>query len=192
MKQILYLLFGFTTVHIRAQDVKPDFFTASYFGETVTHPGIKLGIGFDLKSWETSRVRSKDTTILNKQITFIPTIGGFYHKRFQTAVFVVPELQYTLYKEGGNYFGARLGIGYMYGKVPDVYELTAQNEINRISVGYHYLASNFGIVVGKDFNVTNLAPVNLYAAPQLLVAIPSTAGSLSYFVLEIGVTYHFN
>jgi hypothetical protein len=176
MKYILLVSTLFLSIIATAQKIKPTSFNISYFGETITHPGTKLGATFNLKTWN------------RNTIALTPTVGFFYHKNYQTGLFVLPELSFKRYNKKGNYKAAGIGAGYMRSFIPNVYKIK-NGEIKHISAGHNYFLSSAFFTFGTNVKAFNTSNIYLYVKPQVLYALASQMNSTVYLALEIGIDY---
>ena len=123
----------------------------AYFGETITHPGLKVGISFPLYEWEKHKtLRNGREKLLDKRIDLSPQLGFYYHQDYQTGLFVLPELSYIRQNAKGNYTALGVGAGYLHTRVPRVYDFDPSGEIEQIRSGHHYFISNYFATFGKD------------------------------------------
>ena len=96
----------------------------SYIGETVTNPGAKLSLMYNLAQWNKvnkskrglAKTRRRNTTL---NINF----GGFYHKRYQTAIFFLPEIEFSQSNKKGWYWATGVVAGYMRTIIQNTYEV---------------------------------------------------------------------
>lgn len=190
MRTILLIALMAMVSLLQAQTLKPQSIYASYFGETLTHPGIKIGASYELKGWGKikSKRNGKEKTI-QKSINFCPGIGFYSHKHYQTGLLVLPEINFSRKNEKGNYFSFAVGSGYMRTFIPNVYELDSNGEIEKLHVGYNYFVTNYSLEFGKDLSVQTHLPVNIFVKPQLLNAIPNYSKSVWYFAFELGLRF---
>ena len=186
---ILLFLLSVSTI-LSAQINNPTSISASYFGESITHPGLKIGINYELKNWDKTKIRKNTSkkTIYNR-IDLSPSIGFYYHKDYQTGLFVILELSYTRKNAKGNFMTYGLGAGYMRTIIPNVYEINSNNEIEKTSEGYNYFLTNYFIAFGKDLSINHKTPMDIYIKPQIMYALPNYPNGITYFALEVGVCY---
>ena len=190
MRYLLFIALLTTCSSLQAQSLRPKSIYASYFGETVTHPGLKIGVTYQLKFWDKTKTRKNgDKRIIQRSIELSPGIGFFYHKDYQTGLFVLPEWSYSRKNAKGNFLTAGIGAGYMRTFIPNVYDLNANGEIESIDAGYNYFLTNYSITFGKDLSVKKMIPISIYIKPQLMYALPNATNGISYFALELGASY---
>jgi hypothetical protein len=175
---------------LHSQSLNPTSVSISYFGETITHPGLKVGVDYELGSWQKSTTwKSGKSKMVRSSISVSANAGFFYHKDYQTGLFVIPEAGYTRKKANGNFVTYGLGAGYMRTIVPDVYESNPEGEFVKTSQGYNYFLANYSVAFGKDLSVSREIPMDIFVKPQLMSALPGVTGGVAYFAVELGVKY---
>ncbi len=190
MRNLIALLFLFMSLTVaHGQGLRPQSISASYFGEMITHPGLKLGAHYSLSSWEKTR---KNGVTVNKGIQVSPTIGFFYHRRYQTGLFVMPEIAYTRRNAKGHYFEVGAGFGYLRTFVPNTYQVSASGEVSKTSAGHNYFSGNLFLTFGKNLEPLTKLPMDVFLKPQWMYAVPNFPNSVSYFALELGLNYRLN
>lgn len=190
MKHVIVTFLLLTSV-LHAQKLKPKSIYASYFGETITHPGLKVGADFSCKSWSKKKMTKKgNEKVIQKNIYLCPCIGFFYHRDYQTGLFILPELTYSRKNAKRNYLSCAIGAGYMRTFIPNVYGLNSNGEIERVHTGYNYFITNYSIKLGKAFSDKNKYLSSIFIKPQLLNVLPSYSKSVWYFALEIGLSFN--
>ncbi|MAY83501.1 MAG: hypothetical protein CMP59_05135 [Flavobacteriales bacterium] len=176
MQKVVGQTTGFTGVNV------------SYLGEMVTHPGIKVGVDYGLSAWSKVKAEGKERERkISKSIVFSPSLGSFYHKRYQTGFFIIPELKYLRVNPKGFYYDLGIGLGYLRTVIPNVYEISPSGDINKVQVGYDYLSSLCFITLGRSINRQNDNSMSLFVKPQFMYAIPNFTYGTGYFFLELGV-----
>lgn len=190
MRNLFILLFLAATTIAQGQNLRPQSVYVSYFGETVTHPGLRVGASYQLKAWEKTKTKkSGKEKLIHKSIDLSPSVGFYYHKDYQTGIFVLPELSYSRKNVKGNYITFGIGAGYMRTFIPSVYEQNSNGDIEKINGGYNYFVTNYSIAFGKDLSHKENLPDNIFIKPQLLNSIPNYSNSVWAFALELGVSY---
>jgi len=185
---LLFLLFASTI--LSAQINNTTSFSTSYFGESITHKGIKIGVNYELKSWDKTQIRKNTSQkTIYKRIDLSTSVGFYYHKDYQTGLFVLPELSYTRKNAKGNFITFGLGAGYMRTFIPNVYDINSNNEIEKTPKGYNYFLTNYFIGFGKDLSIKHKIPMDIYIKPQIMYALPNYPNGITYFALEVGVCY---
>lgn len=190
MKYLLFIALLTTGFILQAQSFRPKSIYASYIGETVTHPGLKIGVTYQLGSWDKTKTKNDgNERIIQKSIDLSPGIGFFYHKDYHTGLFALTELSCSRKNAKGNSLSAGFGAGYMRTFIPNVYDLNSKGEIESIDAGYNYFLTNYSITFGKDLNLKKMIPISIYVKPQLMYALPNATNGILYFTLELGASY---
>jgi len=190
MKYLILFVLLISSTLLNAQIRNPNSISVSYFGESITHPGLKIGIGYQLKSWDkTKESKNASSKIINKSFDLTPSIGFFYHKDYQTGLFILPEISYARKNAKGNFIAFGLGAGYMRTSIPNVHEINSSNEIESTSGGSNYFATNYFISFGKDLSTKHNTPLDIFLKPQIMYALPNYSTGIAYFAIELGVSY---
>lgn len=190
MRYLILLTLLVASTILDAQSLLPKTISASYFGEVITHPGLKLGATYELKYWGKSKIkRNGIEKVFQQSFDLSPTVGFYYHKDYQTGLFVMPELSYTRKKVNGNFVTYGLGAGYMRTFIPNVYDLNSNGEIEKVYKGNNYFLTNYFIAFGKDLSLMHNIPMDIYIKPQFMYALPNYAMGVMSFALEIGINY---
>jgi hypothetical protein len=186
---IIIFLLGFTMLAF-GQVKKPDVISISYYGEMITHPGFKISADFDIKEWDKTKATKKDSSkTINKNLILSPTMGLFYHKRYQTGLFFIPEIKYKRQNPKGRFYEVGIGSGYFRTFIPNTYEVNSNGAVNKTNASYNYFASNFFISFGKDLSIKKNLPIAYFIKPQFMYAVPNFPNGTGYFALELGLCY---
>ncbi len=179
-----YGLFVFAVLFLQnlafGQPSKPSF-SIAFFGEGITHPGLKVGLAYDLTGWSNPRKE------VAKTISLGSSVGFYFHRRYQTGVFVLPELAYNRQNVKGRSFSFGFGLGYLRTFIPNTYEVDVSGEIAKITPGHNYFLSNLFVAFGKKVRSGKGHLKSYYVKPQLLYAIPNFPNGVGYFALEVGL-----
>lgn len=159
----------------------PPSISISYFGETITHPGFKLGLAFPVKSW------TKAGKEIDKAIYFGASTGMFYHRRYQTGLFASPELSLKRKNVKGNTFATGVGLGYLRTFIPNTYEINVNGDVQKTIAGHDYLLSSIFVSFGKSIKSHRGRSLEYFVKPQFLYATPNFPNGVGYFALEIGI-----
>lgn len=187
---VLCLCFGLISF---SQKEKIDAISFSYFGEMIKHPGIKINADFPIKEWDKNKSAKEDyTKVFNKSIILSPALGMYYHKRYQTGLFIVPEIKYQRKNYMHSFLECGIGLGYLRTFIPNTFEVDSNGEVKNGSGGHDYLVTNYFITFGKDFIFNKPVPIAYYIKPQFMYAVPNFPTGIAYFALEIGFRYRFN
>ncbi len=130
--------------------------------------------------------------IIEREIFIKPTLGYIYRKRYNTALFFIPELAYrhTFYK--GIFLEVNLDAGYMYTKMnAPTYERQDDGTFKKIFFGYHNVMLGGKLVAGYDFSKVLKTPLALNFGTGVLYRYPSNQQWVRRIYIEAGLSYVF-
>lgn len=130
--------------------------------------------------------------IIEREIFIKPTFGYIYRKRFNMALFFIPELAYrhTFYK--GIFVELNVDAGYMYTKLnAPVYERQDDGSFKKESFGYHNLLLGGKLAAGYDFSKNNRTPLAINIGTGVFYRYPSNDQWIKHVYAEIGLSYVF-
>ncbi|WP_339915837.1 hypothetical protein [Yeosuana marina] len=184
----LTLLFVLITCNLQAQDKEKKLKSISvgYFGEMITHPGFKVSLSYHIFQWENEK---KNNKTIKKSVSINPSIGGYYHRRYQTGIVALPEFAYNRTNSKGNSFSIGSGAGYLRTFIPNTYKVTNTGDVKKVNAGYNYFMTNVFMSFDKKLKWATKNPVHLYIKPQFMYALPNFPNGVGYFALEIGLKY---
>lgn len=169
---------------------QPESINISYYGEIITHPGIRIGVDYDLKKREkTKDLRSENTKTIQHNLLFRPSIGLFYHTDYQTGLFIIPEIAYKRQNEKGSFIEFGIGAGYLRTFIPNTYIVDKNDAAEKVYPGYNYFASEYFVSFGKDLQIKKNIPLSWYIKPQFMYAMPNFPVGTGYFALELGIRF---
>lgn len=162
--------------------------SVSYFGEMITHPGLKINADFQLKSWQKTKKKNGSPKLISKSLSLSPSLGLFYHRRYQTGLFFLPEICFQRQKQDGKFIEVGAGAGYLKTLIPNSFEVN-DNEVQKSSAGHSYFASSVFFSFGKNLQPEKEIPISYFIKPQLLLGVPGFPSATGYFGLELGFKY---
>ena len=120
--------------------------SASYFGETILHPGVAVGVERKLKFW--GRRRGLET----HGFFAGADLGTYWHARNDVGLFVSTDLGYRLVFPRGFRLEALLGLGYLH-TFDDgaVYEASGGRVTTVANTGHPALMTSALLGLGWDF-----------------------------------------
>lgn len=163
--------------------------TVSYFGEMMSHPGLKVGIDYSLKTWDKEKAKKGVSKILTKSYQFSPSVGFYYHRRYQTGSFLNAELSRKRQNAKGGFFSYGLNLGYLGTLVPNNFVMDDTGIVERKLGVHYYVWSGLSLMFGKDFSIQHETPFGWFVKPQFMYALPNFPTGVGYFILETGITY---
>jgi hypothetical protein len=158
-----------------------DSFSASLFMEGLTHPGLKFSVHTKLNSWD----KEKRKGMIQKDLLLSPSIGFYFHHRYQTGIFILPELSVRQTNEAGNSFSYGVGAGYMRTIIPRTYEIVSEGNVKKVNAGHNYFLTNYFIRFDRRFSTDS--EMQWFIKPQFMYAAPNFPNGVGYFALEMGI-----
>jgi len=190
MKFLALLISMLIASNCLAQFEKLESVSVSYLGEMVSHPGLKISADFSIKEWDKTKITKKDSSKrIRKSFLISPALSFFYHKRYQTGLFIMPETKYTRQNPKGGFYALGIGLGYLRTFIPNTYDVNSSGEVNKSAAGHNYFATNYFISFGKDLSIQNNLPIAFFIKPQFIYAIPNFPNGTGYFAIELGVRF---
>jgi len=179
MKKLLFLLLYLAILaHLSAQDSNRSklAFNFGYFGETVTHPGMNLGIEY--YPHQTKRHQS----------ILAGSIGGYVHVRNNKAFFIRAQWGQRLHFKNGLFIDQFIGLGYLHQFVHggELYEVKPNGAvIETPDSGQPMIMPSVSFGTGYSLNNT----LSIYVRPELFWKAPFNGYYLTNLALNAGVIY---
>lgn len=191
----LLIIMAITTLHTRdselmAQVLLPQKVNISYFGQTITHPGLKAGLEYTLKSKNFIRNKRNGTQVPKKyELILTSNLGFFYQKRFNTSFLLNAEIGYRRVRNKGFKIELLLGAGTLRTFVNgDTYKVYNDGSVERIRyAGQWGFAPSLSLGVGKDFGFVGNSSMGFHIKPVMYVQMPYNLTVLPHFILEAGI-----
>ena len=154
----------------RPADKFPFKYSIAYFGELVLHPGMEAELQHPL----VHRGRS---------YAFVAAaLGGYYHPRFATGIFLNGKIGYRLALRWGFFLDGRLGVGYLHtflgapvydsnGNVLPSLGLPSVMPLASIGIGYSFIRTQTAPSVFTRIVAFGQYPFNSTILPHLGVVI---------------------
>ncbi len=109
---IILLSFFFLELCLNAQAKGPESISIAYLGETLTHPGVKVGLPILLKNSSKQKEKPKGTINKIKSFYVVPQIGFYTHLQNHSALILNVDLAFKRNKEDSKWARVySLGIG---------------------------------------------------------------------------------
>ena len=187
---VLFVCFGLSQIALGQFSLMPHNIGVSYVGEMFRHPGGKLSLMYNIDHWNkvNKSKRGLAKTRIN-DITLNVNFGGFYHQRYQTALFFLPEIEYSQSNRKGWYWATGIGLGYMRTIIPNTYELQNDGTVTEVNAGHNYGITNLYVTIGKDLFVQKQGRFRFFVKPQFALAFPNYPTATGYFLFELGTAY---
>ena|GEM_PF-2555405 len=151
----------------------------AYFGETVTHPGLTLGIERNL--WEKKKLKLISSA----------NIGWYTHPRHHCAAFLNIEGGFRSTTSFGLYSDFFLGIGYHHSWVNgDVYVSDGGDDVKIIrDAGRPHLMTNVSFGLGWDFSKKTSSHTKLFIRIKPMFIYPVNNNMLIQAAAMVGVIW---
>ena len=167
--------FGFT------QTVHPKIISIAYEGGTITHPGLSIGYAIQLKE------------ISKWKLSAAAKAGFYYHKRYQTGLFILTGIQANHISSKGFIWGLEIQGGPQRTFIPNVYEVDNNGNVKRNKgAGILQWVIAPGFRIGRDLSVKKGFSLQWFINPQLQFRNPMVGRNEKFFLLGIGVNYKIN
>ena len=181
-----YILFGIFLAIMAVQQIsaqnEPDNYppfsiTVSYCGETATHPGLVVGMEYGLI--ETNWYR----------LSIAAQIGGYYHHRNHTGLFIETILSNRATTAFGLYGEIGVGVGYLHTwSAGDVYARQAGGGIALVeNTGRAHVKLTGDIRSGFDFSKNQILPGGVFMGLALFGEYPFNGFMLPHAALQTGL-----
>lgn len=167
----------------------------SYFGESITHPGIAVGLEYELWSKYGMRVKKSGKRIDRKhKVVLNGNLDTYFHKRNHVGVLLNGEAGYKYIRKKGFFYEGAAGIGYFHTFLQgDTYVVSDANEVSRVKLASQ---SNFSCSmwcgIGKDYSFKEGKPWAWKLLTGWFLQYPFGASKLWHTAAEVGVIYYMN
>ncbi len=181
MKHLYSFTFGLLilTNAVVAQSVR-----LAYFGETITHYGIKTAFEYPLLSFVKQRNQAR------KMLLAAPSVSVYRHPHNHFGVILSPELVYRRIGRRGGLFEASIAPAYFrYFLDGTTYEVAQNGELERIKMaGRNAFLPTVSLGTGKAFTLHHL-PLMWYSRLNIMQQRPYNTSVLTRFSVELGLIY---
>jgi len=153
-------------------------FTAGYFGETVTHAGMNVGI--EHYPHQSDR----------HQMILAGNVGGYVHPRNNTSLFIRAQWGQRLNFKSGLFLDQFIGLGYLHQFVHggDLYEVKPNGAVVKTpDSGQPLVMPSISLGTGYDFSKTTAYCMKVYLRPELFWKAPFNGYYLTHFALTTGL-----
>ncbi len=154
----------------------------AYEGGMFTHPGFSVGI-------ERSLGLKKNADGPKNEFRWGGKVGFYFHRRYQTGVFVLPGVSWTKTTPGGFQYGGGFHTGYLRAFIPNTYQVSDAGSVDRKRFfGTNHLAIVPSFSLGKSLLEKNIS-IEYFFNSQIMIQKPYFEGSNIYYVLSTGINY---
>lgn len=181
MKPLLCLIAGLWlvgTLPTQAQQLR-----VAYFGETVTHYGLKVAYEYPI----ISRIKSSNTA--RKEFLITPGLAVYNHPHNHVGIIFSPELAYQRTGRRGGVFEVSLSNSYLrYFLAGQTFEVGENGEFQRVKMaGRGAYLPTVSVGYGRDLSVRHHRSLAWYARLNLIQQRPYNASELYRFGIECGI-----
>ena len=177
-KILLILLFSYLLTHAQTEELPTRALTVAYFGETLTHPGLTLGVEhYPLQSPKHQLVWSVST-------------GAYLHRRNNTSWFIRLQVGQRLMLGRSFVLENFLGLGYLrqFTHGGDVYQVLPNGAIvENKRAGRGKIMPSVGLGMGyRGINIHGKT-IQIFARPEIFWKAPFNGYYLTHFAINIGI-----
>lgn len=180
MKQIILTiaLAGAALMNAPAQGIR-----AGYYGETVTHYGLKIAYERPLLTHVRTRNQARKTLL------FAPGLAAYRHPHNHLGFILSPELTYRRTGRRGGQFEVGIAPAYFrYFLDGTTYEVDDAGEFRRVRLaGGSAFLPTISVGVGRDLSVRHKLSLAWFTRLNLMQQRPYNTSALLRFSLEAGV-----
>jgi hypothetical protein len=154
----------------------------AYFGETVTHYGLKVGYEQPL------RVRLRPSSVRHEWL-LVPGLAAYRHPHNHVGVIASPELAYRRTGRRGGLVEWAVSPSYFrYFLDGRTYEVGSDGTFHRVPLaGRSAFLPTVSFSIGRDYSVRRQVPISWYARLNLMQQRPYNASRLLRFGVEAGI-----
>ena len=154
--------------------------TLSYFGETITHPGLNIG-------FEYYHFQSK-----THQMILATNIGGYMHIRNNSSFFIRGQWGQRIMFNCGVFIDEFMGLGYLHQFVNggQNYEVLPNGAVVKtLNTGRPMIMPSVAIGTGYDFSKKSKCNVVYFLRPELFWKAPFNGYYLTHLALNTGIIF---
>lgn len=180
MKQLLCSIALLTVALTMAQGQS---LRVGYYGETVTHYGLK--VAYEHPLWQHTRPRNQAT----KQFLLAPGLAAYRHPHNHIGFILSPELTYRRIGRRGGLFDLSVAPAYFrYFLDGTTYRVNPSGDFERVRLaGGSAFMPTVSVGVGCDLSVRRQIPLTWYTRLNVMQQRPYNTSQLSRFSLEAGL-----
>lgn len=166
----------------------------SYYGNFITHPGIKLGFDWNLFMIEKTKENRKQIKTIRKILLVTPNIAFYSHKASHKGLFLSTDLAWRRYSKNLFYSEISLGIGYFRKfNSGETWEMNDDGTVTNIGgTSRGYFAPSVSFAFGKHFTLKNATPISVFTKLNTNAINGYNATTVPEFSLELGARITFN
>jgi hypothetical protein len=200
MKKSLFVicLISFFAINAQGQTLP---INISYFGESAYHPGLKVGIEYNLLEsektnprWLFNRNNKIGPKVKTRELFVTGNLGFYNHPNNHSGLFLTSEIGYRrTAQKRGFFLESSLGIGYLQRIYNiDTYQLGTNGQpVDLGTAGQGQFLTTFSVGFGQDLSFRRGIPLSWFVKPTAMLAAPQAHTAVPNAALEIGLRYKF-
>ncbi|MBN1119324.1 MAG: hypothetical protein JXA77_19090 [Bacteroidales bacterium] len=195
MKVIIFiLLVSFSSACFAQKEINSASLKISYFGEMITHPGLKCGIEYSLLTRNISKETKRKTKEKKCEIIIGSNLGAYTHFKYNTGVFLNGEIGYRTTRSTGNIFDFMFGAGYLRTFLnSETFEIGENAEVNKVFLaGNNSFMPSVSFGFGRDISQKSEVFDSWYLKPIIFLQTQHNSGILPHLALEAGLNFQLN
>ncbi len=155
--------------------------SGTYYGETITHPGVAIGGEF----YAFERPRYK--------LIAAAKVGTYLHPRSHGAAFLDGELGHRVTARFGLYGDLFMGVGYFHTwPWGDVYVRAPDGGVEKkLNLGHPHVKFGGALGLGWDLSKNTDVPLSVFARLEMFGEFPFNTGIAAHGALMTGVIWRF-
>lgn len=165
----------------------------SYYGNLLSHPGIKVGFDWNLLIKEINKNKRKPKTI-HKVFFISPNLSFYHHQHSHKGLNLGLDAGYRRYNN--RLFYRELNIGTYYHRrynEGDTWEVSEDGSINNIGTSSRgYFSPSLSFAIGKRFKLKENIPLDVFARLNSFIFLGYAAGTSADVNIEIGARIDLN
>lgn len=172
---LIFLLFPLFTF---AQNEKELRMSVGYFGETLAHPGVNLGIEYGVP------VSTKEQMLVSLNV------GGYVHPKNNTSLFIRGQWGQRFNLKSGLFFESFLGLGYLHQFTHggDKFEVKPNGAVVKIpNSGRPMVMPSVALGIGWNFHKNEKFFPSFYLRPELFWKAPFNGYYLTHIAINAGI-----
>jgi hypothetical protein len=157
------------------------------------YPGLKVGVDYQVIDKQIERTRKDGSVkILHKNRFVTANVGFYYHKDYNTNIFLQGGYQLQRLKSSGWFrtLEPQLGVSRTF-IGGTVYKVSDDGSVTRKKwAGHFYLAPSLSFGFGKDFSIKNEnMPLTIFTKVTLFTNLPYNNFIYARVMMEVGAGY---
>jgi len=176
----IILLFTLVSTYGQEDNLQKTKLTLSYFGETITHTGLNMGI--EHYPFQSSKYK----------MILAANVGGYMHIRNNTSIFVRGQWGHRVTFGNGVFIDEFIGLGYLHQFTHggDNYEVLSNGAVIKTpNSGSPMIMPSIALGTGYDFSKKTKWNIIYFLRPELFWKAPFNGYYLTHLSLNTGFIF---